>query len=392
MYKYYNLNNFIKVSLSGEDDDFFRYMRKELDGFVEFNDSDFSENKLQTISISAERVAGLSSNILSLGKGIFFDKDFDKILFSIDQNTSLFQEGEIYASITNIYTQHESAVEISVNPKILLKNHSFLRSIYRKLVKLDPHSSMEKAAESFFSQVVEPLLYRCYQACGQVLLHAAAVERDNKVSLILGPQNIGKTSFTVELTRRGWNMLGDDMCLLSSNGLVLSHPKPLKIENEHFKRDAFFYTTIFISKSRVLRILNPLYRWLVKKRGTFEFKASPSELGIALAKQGELQNVFFLQRWTRSSFVDLPSIVTISDLQAARLVGQHVAAEVDVNKRLDRDIRHVLNLHSLGPQSLSLLTDEAQSIIDMALKDKACYILNMHVPDKSAVDVFQEIN
>ena len=388
----YNLHNIIGVTIRGEDNNFVRYCRKELDGFESVAFDGAIEKQPQHIHLSIGPVPNDSDHILSLGKGVFLEKDHDKILLSRDANTSLFRAEDIYASIMNAYTLHKSSIDIRVNPYTLLQSPSFSRpaSFYKRYIKLDPRTPQERAAESFFSQVLEPLFYRCYLASGWVLLHAAAVERDNRVCLILGPQNIGKTSFTVELARRGWNMLGDDMCLLSRSGDVLAHPKPLKIENEHFKRDTSFHKSIALSHSKLAGVVNSIYRWIVKRHGSFEFKASPSELSIPLAHEGALRSIFVLQRWNKSESVQLPSVTSIPYTEASTLLGQHVAAEVDVNKRLDSDIRHMLTLHGLGPASLSLLTDQAQSIIDEASRDKDCFLLNMHVPDRIAVDAFEE--
>lgn len=388
----YNLNNLIGVTIRGNENSFLYHCKKELEGFVSEDIDEEFQNQKQHIELLIGTIPDAAGHVLSLGKGVFLDKNQDEILLSCDGNTSLFRAEDIYASITNVYMVHKSKIKIRVDPCILLRGGSFSRlaSFYKRYIKLDPRTPQERAAESFFSQVLEPLFYRCYLAAGWVLLHAAAVEHDNRVTLILGPQNIGKTSFTVELAKRGWKMLGDDMCLLSGDGDVRAHPKPLKIENEHFKRDTCFHASIALSQSILGRIVNPVYRRIVKNHGRFEFKVTPLELGIPIIQEGALRSIFVLQRWNKSGPVKLPSVKSISQTEACTLLAQHVAAEVDVNKRLDRDIRHMLTLHGLGPGSLSLLTDKAQSIIEAASREKESFLLNMHVPDRYAVDTFEE--
>jgi hypothetical protein len=64
--------------------------------------------------------------------------------------------------------------------------------------------------------------------------------------------------------------------------------------------------------------------------------------------------------------------------------GQHVAAEIDVNKRVDRDIRYMLALHDEIPVELTLLTPKARKIINSAITGIESHMLSMEVPDEAA--------
>lgn len=390
----YSLHGIIDVTLRGSANDFSNYIQKEFEAYSCLFSPDVDQGlSKQSIGVTIGRIPKVSDEMLSLGKGVFLNRSSNKLLLSRDSNTSLYNESEIYASITNVYKEHQADIEVVVDINNLNRGwvYSALFAIYRKFFVFDPRTNEQRLAETFFSQVLEPLLYRCFLDAGWVLLHAAALERDNKVFLVLGPQNIGKTSFTVELTKRGWNMLGDDMCLLNEKGYVLPHPKPLKIENEHFKRDSLFHDEINISRSSLTKFLNPFYRQLVKRFGAFEFKASPSELGIAISRGGHLDSMFFLQRWGNLNDSDLPSVENVPSSYGASLIGRHVAAEVDVNKRLDRDIRHMLALHDKDEIPLSLLSVDAERIIASAASNKSAYILNIHTPDSQAVEKFEDV-
>jgi hypothetical protein len=71
--------------------------------------------------------------------------------------------------------------------------------------------------------VLNPLLDLLFRRKGHYLLHAAGVEKDGRACLIAGRGGAHKTTFVMQLMRRGWNVLGDDMVLLR-DAAVLAYP------------------------------------------------------------------------------------------------------------------------------------------------------------------------
>lgn len=68
-----------------------------------------------------------------------------------------------------------------------------------------------------------PLLELALWRRGHFLFHSAAVERDGKACLIAGRGGAGKTTFVMELLRKGWRLLGDDLVILGP-GKALAFP------------------------------------------------------------------------------------------------------------------------------------------------------------------------
>jgi hypothetical protein len=71
--------------------------------------------------------------------------------------------------------------------------------------------------------ILQPLLDYLFWRKGHFLLHSAGVEKDGRACLIAGRGGAHKTTFVMQLLKRGWNLLGDDMVLLQG-GTVKSFP------------------------------------------------------------------------------------------------------------------------------------------------------------------------
>lgn len=396
------LHNLLCVTINGDDDDFTRYCAFELSLWPEFlvcgdHTNDLQYCRTPSCNLNLNIIAGNflipDGVVYALGKGIFYNESSDLFLISSNSGTSLYNEDDIYMTFTNVFDNYKHNVNVNIDPMIFHKRNSssFLRMMHRRFYRLDPRTTLQCIAESFFSQTIEPILYRAFLDAGWVLLHAAGLEKNGHSVLIFGPQNIGKTTLSVKLAKRGWNMLGDDMCLVNSLGQVLSHPKPLKIENEHLTTHRELYNKIKLGDSFVSDKLSPIYRELVKRKGHFEFKVSPLDVGINLANEGKLYKAIFLQR---SFDIDNDKnlfVKKISENTAIRLTEQHVAAEIDVNKIRDKEIRCMFALHSKKAIATSLLTPKACCIIKEAFRGMDNFILNMQVPNDEAVGIAEKL-
>jgi hypothetical protein len=72
--------------------------------------------------------------------------------------------------------------------------------------------------ERAFRQLVPYVLSHLLVAQQRFLLHAAAIEREGEVLLVLGPSGSGKSSLVVGALRRGWKALADDLVVLRDAG------------------------------------------------------------------------------------------------------------------------------------------------------------------------------
>jgi hypothetical protein len=76
----------------------------------------------------------------------------------------------------------------------------------------------EGEPERAFRQIVPYVLSHLLAGQQRFLLHAAAIEREGEVLLVLGPSGSGKSSLVVGALRGGWKALADDLVVLRDAG------------------------------------------------------------------------------------------------------------------------------------------------------------------------------
>jgi hypothetical protein len=218
-----------------------------------------------------------------------------------------------------------------------------LKYAYRKIKKGDPRSRIRQFGEHFVSQIIEPLVHNRFAANNSELLHAAGLERDGDGLLILGPQNVGKTTAVLSLTRQGWSMLGDDFVVAQPSGQLTGYPKPLKIEREVLNRNKALKLTGGQSE-HFNRLLTPA-RTLKLPHSSFERKMSAASLQIKVARQANLKAIIFLKRIASNLENPRVQVQKLSSMQVIDLLLLHQDAEFRGNKHLFRDIVNNLRLH-----------------------------------------------
>ena len=93
-------------------------------------------------------------------------------------------------------------------------------------------------------------------ARGVLDVHAAVLTREEDGLLIVGRPWAGKTTFSLELARRGWGYFSDDVAPLElANGRIAPFPKPLLIKNG--------------SWDDCLHLWHPRPAWLPRPEGWF---------------------------------------------------------------------------------------------------------------------------
>lgn len=391
----FNLHNLLQIRLEGYDGDFKDYCKREFSHWRIENEAEISTD-IPVLTISIQSTLNTNGDIWALGKGLFFNKSTDEILISRDKGTSFFKPSDIYASIPNVLNKTSCNSVIKVIPKISKDKKGFISSLkescrrFRTILK-DPRPKGEKFAETFVSQLVEPLIYRLFLKQNNVLLHAAGLEKNNNGILLFGPQNIGKTTITIGLGKRGWNFLGDDMCLLNPEGIIKSYPKLLKLESEYLKStpEAHEYFLSQISHS------NSFLAFLLKRRQShfknLEFKVPSDLLGMSVIGHATVNHLIFLQRRNGDHKMKHVEIEQLAPKDVINLAKQHIATEFDVNKRVDRDIRHTMALYYRLADSLSLMTSQAGDILSKALENCPAYMITLTTPDADALDAIEQI-
>lgn len=62
-----------------------------------------------------------------------------------------------------------------------------------------------------------------------VVLHAGAVARNGRATVLVGGSGYGKSTLTLELVRRGWQLLSDDFAMVRPDGVVDPFPRRVNL-------------------------------------------------------------------------------------------------------------------------------------------------------------------
>lgn len=313
-----------------------------------------------------------ASTIYSLGKGFYFDEARDLLLISSDRNSAAFDRRNIIAAFSGLRTGRQRGC--LVRSRAPHSRRELAEHAYRRVVEGDPRTRGRAFSERFVSQLVEPLVHEAFGSAGQLLVHGAALEREGSGMLVLGPQNVGKTTATLALARSGWNLLGDDFVRVEPELTLAAYPKPLKIERELISGSSDVAAAV-----RAASVADPALagRGILTGRGRpFEVKVPAQQLGISVSKTATLRAIFFLRRVT-SSYVG-PTYHELSQQDCINLLLQHQESEFRGNKHLYRDARNHLSLHhaTRWPEEDSLLRE--QVLCENLAMSCPSYVVTVH--------------
>lgn len=115
--------------------------------------------------------------------------------------------------------------------------------------------------------ILEPFLYYRLPFRGASLAHGSVVSLDESGLMFAGSGHIGKTALSLEMVKRGYSYLGDDLVMINDSGEALPYPEPIRIQEQHL--------TIFPGLSRrLMSEMGPVQRFLFSRL----VKTSPGEV------------------------------------------------------------------------------------------------------------------
>lgn len=99
-------------------------------------------------------------------------------------------------------------------------------------VELDANWLLTWSHHVLYTNMVEPLLRFWLVSRGYVLLHCAAIDAERGAVIMSAQTDTGKTSTVLRLLmQRSWGFISDDMAILTTDGEILSYPKPMTLSS-----------------------------------------------------------------------------------------------------------------------------------------------------------------
>jgi hypothetical protein len=188
----------------------------------------------------------------------------------------------------------------------------------------------ESQASRIRLAVLEPLLYFRLPSKGCTLLHASALSLNGSGILIAGSGHVGKTTLALQLAKRGFAYLGDDLSILRDDGQILSYPEPIRIEKQHLRLFPSLREKAFSGAGGLGRMLlrnvsenssEELLNYLPRRRVTEIFD------GVVVGDAYKLESIIMLRRGLgKESTVQEIDEITLAKILGAELFWEFAAA------------------------------------------------------------------
>lgn len=171
-----------------------------------------------------------------LGDELFYDATEDKTTILLDPKPTFSEKDVMFV----IFGDMRSSSQITVHvPNGIWKDPRWVTLAHNFLARDSVNVPFEEV-QGILCRIAEPCLYYNLPNQGYSFLHAGTVFKEKGV-LFFGPSNIGKTSIVLELVKRGWEFLGDDMVIIDERNHALAYPKTIKLEGQNIATHPYLY-------------------------------------------------------------------------------------------------------------------------------------------------------
>lgn len=183
------------------------------------------------------------------------------------------------------------------------------------------------------------------RAEGLIDIHAAALEREGRGLLLVGPLSAGKTTFALELMERGFKLLSDDMAPIDlRSGQILPLPKPLVIKTN--------------SWGSMKHHWEPIPEWLPEPRGLFVVPATQLPRSQRIER---IEALVFLA-WEEGAGVSIEEITPAQALtRCARNMRRVTPETLHLVSRLGRGAATLALTHPSARVAIGPLLDHLES-------------------------------
>jgi hypothetical protein len=241
----YNIHGLAGIEISGKDS-YIDEFDRELEFFRTDNCKAFLSLRVLEPLPESIKLSGASP----LGDELFYDATEDKTIILLDAKPTFSAKDVMFVILGDMRTSSQITVHV---PNGIWKDPRWI-TLAHNLLKRDSVNITFEEVGGILCRIAEPCLYYYLPTKGYSFLHAGAVYKKNGV-LFFGPSNIGKTSIVLEMVKRGWEFLGDDMVIIDERNHALTYPKTIKLEGQNIATHPYLYKPLSAKLGTVDRFL-----------------------------------------------------------------------------------------------------------------------------------------
>ncbi|HZW58573.1 MAG TPA: hypothetical protein VFF30_19965 [Nitrososphaerales archaeon] len=183
----------------------------------------------------------------TVGDRILYDFDSDLTTVFRRPTGSMLSKSDVEYVIRGNIRDNRSAMTVYV-PR-LSKQLGYFRRVGRGLARKNFSRAMlaavgnsatsseeiELEAAKVRLAILETFLYYRLPFNGASMAHASLVSKNGSGLMIAGSGHIGKTTLALEMVKKGYSYMGDDLVIVGDRGQALQYAEPIRIQEQHLE-------------------------------------------------------------------------------------------------------------------------------------------------------------
>ncbi|HEV2139113.1 MAG TPA: hypothetical protein VGR53_09755 [Nitrososphaerales archaeon] len=331
----YNLDDKCRVRVTGSDTP----VGQVLDGTLGLFASEGGNADL-TLALGEYPSESWQPSGFTVGDRLLYDASSDTTtVFRRPTASSLSRDGVEYV-VRGDFRRGDSQVVVYVPS--LPKRMGYLRSLKRGVARGSLARTLLAAAGSdhiatepveleaakIRLAVLETFLYYRLPFSDSTLIHGSVISSNGSGLMFTGGGHIGKTALSLEMVKRGFAYMGDDLAIVGRDGRATPYPEPIRIQEQHL--------TLFPDLQPKLSSgmgwgKKTLFNWMLGRSPSDTLELLPrleiSEVfdGAEVSGPCHIDNALLIQKGTLSE----PSLEEIDGDSISRTVGAELFWEFE---------------------------------------------------------------
>lgn len=148
-----------------------------------------------------------------------------------------------------------------------------------------------------FSEVFQPVLRMLWALQGKTYQHCASVSKGEKGVLLPGFGNIGKTTLTYKLFKRGFDYMGDDETVFAPSGDIFAFPNEIGLYHTTITQNGIQLSRRKMWESRAKYLVSKLpQKWIYTSVKVHPWEIQNPDVNPSVVTESTAEHLFLLER------------------------------------------------------------------------------------------------